>query len=127
MQTMTLFVYGTLRPAEHNYRMLAPAVLDVVDDVPVSGSLYHVDGTPPGHRIYPVANFDEEGVVTGTLLVVEANHRGVSTVRRMEIGAGYEERRVVGDAIAFHYPYADVGARIASGNWYDVPDLSQFR
>jgi len=126
---MWLFVYGTLRPGHWNFRMLERAVTECHENAMTTGALYHVGGGSDEHPIYPVAKLDETGLLFGTLLLVDDLHQGVERARRMELGAGYEERTiqvVVGTrtipAVAFHYRHEPSGPQIASRDWNDIAE-----
>lgn len=123
-----LFVYGTLRPGGGNYPMIKAVIaMKPFEDVTANGRMYHVGGSDPDFPIYPVVDFDEEGTVVGTLLLVERESFQAQQVRRMEEGAGYEEVTVqvripnhhrTTLAVSYHYPHErGVGAVIEHGDW----------
>ncbi|MDX2243783.1 MAG: gamma-glutamylcyclotransferase family protein [Leptolyngbyaceae cyanobacterium bins.302] len=58
---LNVFVYGTLKPGEVNYRICAPYVVAAQAAI-VTGRVYHL---PFG---YPAMTIEEEGVVHGVLL-----------------------------------------------------------
>lgn len=125
-ELVDLFVYGTLRPTEYNYRVIADAVVETIDNVRVDGTLYHLAHATDAHPVYPVADLVNPGPgIVGTLLTVDANSRSFLQTHRMETGAGYEAVEVMtvdSDgvsrvAIGYHYLRDYVGPQIMSGDW----------
>lgn len=116
-----VFVYGTLRYGEGNYQWCSDAVVAVLRDCHTDGRIYWVSGRSG----YPVAKLDEEGEIIGDILWFDPSHRAYHDVVAMEIGAGYEVRKVsvrcqggeLREASAFHYVRAPRGHLIPSGDW----------
>lgn len=126
-QTVWLFVYGTLRPGGRLSSLFRPGAVvgDPIDGVETDGALHHVAGGSRRSPIYPVADFEQEGTVVGTLLLVRPHL--IHEIRQMELNVGYEERMIlvrtangVGHyrALAYHHPDTHAyGPRITSGDW----------
>lgn len=119
-----IFVYGTLRLGEFNFRMLEPALCDAPD----------LNCTTPGHlwfahpNSYPVAQFlpNSADTIKGDVLWCDEDHIMYKHTEDMELGAGYEMREIkvtlesgeVIDAYGFHYlrtPRSDLF--IPDGDW----------
>jgi gamma-glutamylcyclotransferase (GGCT)/AIG2-like uncharacterized protein YtfP len=84
-EKLVTFVYGTLRPGEGNY-WIEPAVEQVIDDCTTRGVMYASS--------IPYVDFDGDGTVIGTLLVMDLEHRYTHEMVGMERGAGYQARQV---------------------------------
>ncbi len=119
-----VFVYGTLRIGEWNYRWAQPAIRSELADCVAEGSIYFV--MPDGG--YPVAKLDEAGEIIGDVLWFDTSHPEYHSVVEMEIGAGYtmreitvltpdDEKLVV---VSFHFIHTPRGDLIASGDWVAV-------
>jgi gamma-glutamylcyclotransferase (GGCT)/AIG2-like uncharacterized protein YtfP len=104
------FVYGTLRPGFGNHRIIAPAVVEAFEDVHTKGDLYASQ--------IPFADFDGDGDITGTLLVLNnSTPRGRAAVDAMiQLEGGYDAKFIPvttadghlihAAALAWHYPAA---------------------
>lgn len=87
-----IFVYGTLRVGEWNFRVVEPALCDEPD----------LNCTTPGHlwfshpNSYPVAQFtaDSQDTIKGDLLWVDANSVRYKQTEQMEINSGYAVRKI---------------------------------
>jgi len=120
-----VFVYGTLQPGEPLYSLIEPAVLyPPCEGAQTHGQLFHVSNSL--RPAFPVADFEREGFIVGTLLLVRANARQWESTWRMEEDAGYERRMVrltlphfdkSVEAVSFHWPHEDRGPLIPHGDW----------
>lgn len=121
MKHIPIFVYGTLRPSEYNFRRTGGAV-KVDWNMRANGRLYHAFKAP--ERMYPGARFDEEGTIVGDVLWYKEGSSALRSVVAMEIGAGYSmvEIKVENadgehmEVYAFQYERPH-GERIESGDW----------
>lgn len=119
---IALFVYGTLRVGEGNYRWVERHLeVPPLEGCLADGQLFHVWQTWGG---FPVAKFDLPGMVWGDLLFMESSSEVFREIAWMEEGAGYRLRQVpvltpdneILNALGWHYPRPP-GARIHSGDW----------
>jgi len=119
---IALFVYGTLRVGQGNYRWLAHQLPEPpLEGCLADGRLFHVWQSWGG---FPVAKFDEPGTVWGDLLFMESSSDVFAEIAWMEEGAGYVLRQVpvltpyneLVSALAWHYP-GRPGDPIPSGDW----------
>lgn len=115
-----VFVYGTLRVGQGNFRWAQEAVRHVLLNCTTKGRIYFVHG----RRGFPVAKLDEEGTILGDVLWFDPQHPDFDGVVSMELGAGYEMKDVTVttedgelEACAFHYIWDDMGEWIRSGDW----------
>ena len=116
-----VFCYGTLRVGQGNFQWAQDAVSDQVENCTAEGSLYFAWSG----NSYPVAKFDEPGVIKGDLLYFIEGHPETDAVIRMEVGAGYEMQDIevttpdgkTIEAFGFHYKHDPDGDHIASGDW----------
>lgn len=113
-----LFVYGTLRPGGTLHAAIEQGVKGTMEGATATGDIYYV--TNRGG--YPVANFDGDGTIHGTMLLVD--EYALDAARRIELGAGYTERIVkvtVGDetwdAITYHHHCNYHGDPVPHGDW----------
>ena len=128
------FVYGTLRPGEHNY-WIEPAVIQSIEDCTTPGVMYATG--------IPWCDFvtTDQGLVTGTLLVMEQKHSLTVSMIGMEIGASYVPIEVPITlpgrdhpgvlAWAWHAPrYEGLGSSpptyVPSGNFRDTPGSTYY-
>jgi gamma-glutamylcyclotransferase (GGCT)/AIG2-like uncharacterized protein YtfP len=122
-----LFVYGTLRPGDFNYPVVQPALVAATPGHAL-GQLFHVRGGTDEQPRFPVAVFYADGIIRGELLVLADDEEVWQMVRFIELGSGYEEVEVPvltasGNAFmatSYHWPHAQRGSRIPSGDWRDV-------
>lgn len=113
-----IFVYGTLRPGSYNHWYEEEGV---DPNCTARGRLYFVHG----HSGFPVADFDEEGVIVGDVIWLRDDSQDFQDICNMELGAGYTLRDIeVTDAegstytaYAWHYPQKLRGKRIPDGDW----------
>lgn len=119
---IALFVYGTLRVGEGNYRWVERHLeYPPLEGCLADGSMHHVWGEWAG---FPVVKFDEPGTVWGDLLFMDSSSEVFAEIAWMEEGAGYVLRQVpvltpdneLVAALGWHYP-RPAGRRIASGDW----------
>lgn len=117
-----VFVYGTLRIGQYNYRWARAAVRETVKNCRTNGKLYFSRGLSGS---YPVAKFDEEGTILGDVLWCDPSHPDYGGMVRMELGAGYEVREIevvtakseTMEALGFHYLHRTRGDAIPNGDW----------
>lgn len=111
----SVFVYGTLRPGEGNFRLMDGKV-EILGEAQLSGaSLYHLGG-------FPGLKLEGEGTVTGTFCKITDG----SLPARLDQLEGYprmydREEVQTSRGRAWVYIYqggVDLGRKIASGNWY---------
>lgn len=127
---MKLFVFGTLRVGEGNYRVIQAAVKKSYTEATTSGRMYIAAYRWKGRVIeagYPCVRFSEPGVIVGDLLDVDPEHRSTYETFRMEIGAGYIAKEIkvylerinkTVTAIGFDWPEEEAcGPRVTTGNW----------
>lgn len=118
-ETFRCFVYGTLRSGDYNHERVGGSADH--KSATAKGRIYHAY---PNHRVYPVANFDEDGVIVGE--VHEFSPETWGHIVYMEVGAGYSLRRIevtysdgTTEAVfAWHYDRPPGGIRIESGDWF---------
>lgn len=115
-----VFVYGTLRVGQGNFRWACEAVRSYIRDCTAEGRIYFVHD----RWGYPVAKLDETGTILGDVLWMDNRHPTYDEVYRMEISAGYEIRTVPVQTpdgelkcLAFHYIDKPRGVWIESGDW----------
>jgi gamma-glutamylcyclotransferase (GGCT)/AIG2-like uncharacterized protein YtfP len=114
-----IFVYGTLRPGDVRWPILAPYVTG--DGVPdrVDGRVYDTG------RGYPAARFDEDGTIAGRTYRLRADRldEALAVLDREEFSVPGEYRRVVvttaAGTKAWAYEYGNgLGLdHIESGDW----------
>lgn len=100
-------------------------VMPAFEGCTARGQMYHVHGgSSPDYPIYPVVDFDEDGTVVGSLLLVDRAE--MRAAHQMEVGAGYEPRWVEVMvpgwhestlALAYHWPHSHRGPEVPSGDW----------
>jgi gamma-glutamylcyclotransferase (GGCT)/AIG2-like uncharacterized protein YtfP len=115
-----IFVYGTLRVGHSNYGWCSHAVKRYLTGATASGRIYFVRDDIG----YPVAKFDEKGIIVGDILWFDPKIRETETVIDMERRAGYSmnpikaaHEGVYYECFGFHYQGDDFGKRIVSGDW----------
>lgn len=118
-----IFTYGTLRPGQHNARMLEGAAVPghTPETATVTGYALYANRS----ATYPYLVPEAGSTVTGTLYVVRGNDRFMR-VHQMELGAGYDTAYVDAvlpsgravKALAWEWRRGDwLGERIDSGDW----------
>lgn len=116
-----LFVYGTLRPGDVRWPLLAPFVIDDGVSDTVAGAVFDTG------LDYPAATFDGAGRIHGvTYRLAEATlEQCLAELDREEATVGGQYRRVAVrtergiDAWAYEYGRGLDLTRIASGDWFD--------
>jgi gamma-glutamylcyclotransferase (GGCT)/AIG2-like uncharacterized protein YtfP len=119
-----LFVYGTLRPGFRLWSLIAPAVC-VAEPAFAAGALYHLPGRSDRDPVYPLADFHQEGWISGDVLWVDPTMKEYEYVEEMELSSGYtkavipimcdsHEEPVIG--YGFHY-WGVKGPKIEEGEW----------
>ena len=121
-----VFVYGTLRVGEGNYRWCADGIATdkTLQGARTEGDLYFVGGRTGS---YPVANVFGSGTIVGDLLWFDSESMEYRDMCEMEFGARYVPvtRPVAHSshtgwlhALVWHYPYYEnCGAKIPHGDW----------
>lgn len=89
MATVPVFVYGTLRTGEYNYRVVEDAVSRVDEDATIRGHVWFVGRFPGGYPVCKVTPTSPDKVV-GDILWCDNEHEAYTHMVRMEVGAGYE-------------------------------------
>lgn len=115
---MKCFVYGSLRVGDYNADRFGPP--GEVRLATAKGALYHVS---PYTRVYPVAKFDEEGIIIGEVRDFPAQEW--KNIVYMEEGAGYKLWPVVvayedgtfEAVVGWHYIRRPLGPLVESGDW----------
>lgn len=129
---LVTFVYGTLRPGEGNY-WIRDDVLEVIENCTTPGVMYA--------RGIPFCDFmSTEGVIHGTLLIMDRHGDLTRDMIGMEVGAGYKALQVpvklpghdrsTVKALAWHYPNVErlnPAYRVPSGNFRDTPGSRYFQ
>lgn len=117
-----VFVYGTLRIGQYNYKQWAEGgIRKFEQDCVANGAIYFVsrDGG------YPVAKFDEPGIIKGDVLWFDRYSLEWGYVLEMEYGAGYtlvdiearNQRGETFDCLGFDYVRKPAGPLIEGGDW----------
>ncbi len=123
-----IFTYGTLRPGQHNARMLDGALL--LSPAPVTATVAGYALYSNRSRTYPYLVAEAGAVTTGTLYMVRGN-KHFMRVHQMELGAGYDSVYVSATlpdgrtvtALAWEWRRGEgLGDRIESGDWCDWSD-----
>ena len=134
----TLFAYGTLQPGQGNY-WIEPAVRWSISGCVTTGQI-----RPVAAGSFPIADFDRDGIVRGTLLCMDTTvvegfrrrrHREMTywdAAYDMERNAGYAPTYVgvtlpgglgVVKTLAWHYPTPEhAHPIIESGDWIAYHD-----
>jgi gamma-glutamylcyclotransferase (GGCT)/AIG2-like uncharacterized protein YtfP len=119
-----VFAYGTLRPG---MALAASWGTDQMVATPsvAQGKMWNVLKDDP---LFPVVSFGRDGIVHGDILEW-TNTRELAQLIDMEARAGYTLEIIealvpdgVVQALAFHWPHAEVGLHIPSGDWKKFTD-----
>ncbi len=120
MKLIPLFVYGTLRIGEGNYRWASMDVVEEIPNVTIRGDLYFFSP----RASFPVAKLDGQGAIKGDILFYEPDSRCFEDVCEMELHAGYEMRQTwakvngsMEPVVAWHYIHDPRGEKIEDGDW----------
>lgn len=121
---MKVFVYGTLRVGQGNYNWAKACITEHLGVHQAQGLLY---GDP---RMYPFADFEGDGTITGDLFEVDETSRTFHRMHEMEVGAGYTPVEItvhnaygvpVEEVMAYHHSRASQYAPlIEGGDWLEA-------
>lgn len=107
---MKLFIYGTLRPGEYNYDMMEPVVVGTPSPGRARGCLFD---TGVGYPVMALRRCDPYCRTVGDIVEVNQRHWRWADILEMEVGAGYDIRRIDVDSrgksvecLAFIWPYS---------------------
>lgn len=124
MNTIPLFVYGTLRKGFDLHDCIANAIVSEVSvgECHVRGTLYFCPGAN-----FPVLSTTHTRDVTGDLYLVNPDHPNVRDTFLMELNAGYSlewldvyarnTAQIITSAVAFTWKSSHVGPKIVSGDY----------
>lgn len=134
-----VFVYGTLRPGQGNYGIIAPAVREIVPHCIAVGEIGFPYPTH-GRVTYPAANFTRDGRIIGDALIVDHTDDAFWAADRLETGAGYtrgvapvrfvaagEGSLVLSEMLALAWSWPDrPHEHIVSGDWVEWSEGRRF-